>query len=81
MRMKLFKVISNCLLIYWVCWFALVRNMWEFLSTSHAPINTNEDLANTPYLCLDLLSNLEVMHSEQQNVFILLQPARKRWIK
>ena len=41
-----------------MCWFALVRNMWGFLATSHAPITANENLLNEPYFCLVLLANL-----------------------
>ena len=41
-----------------MCWFDLVRNMWGFLSTSHAPNNANENLSNKPYFCLGLLANL-----------------------
>ena len=42
-------------------WFPLVRNMWGFLATSHAPITTNDSLANKPYFCLGLLANLEYL--------------------
>ena len=52
-----FKVPSKFLLIYWICWFALVRNMWYFKATKYAPITDNENLANNPYFCLGLLSN------------------------
>ena len=58
MGTKLFKVPSECLLISWICWFALVRNMLGLLSTSHDPITANHNLANKPSF-LVLLSNLE----------------------
>ena len=32
--------------------------MWGFLSTSHAPINYNENLANKPHPLLGLLAKL-----------------------
>ena len=39
-------------------WVALVRKMWGFLATSHAPITANENLANKPYFWA-LSANLE----------------------
>ena len=41
-----------------MCWFDLVRKMWEFLATSHPPIAANDSLANKSYLCVGLLANL-----------------------
>ena len=32
--------------------------MWGFLANSHAIITDNDNLANKPYFCLGLLSNL-----------------------
>ena len=55
---KWFKVPSKCLLIYWICWFSIVRKIWGFLANSHTPINANENLENKPYFRLCLLSNL-----------------------
>ena len=49
---KLFKVTSKCLLISCICWFALVRNIWGFLSTPRTLITANEILANKKYFCL-----------------------------
>ena len=58
MGLKWFKVPSKFLLISWMCWFAIVRNNWEFLSNSHSPSSTNDNLANNPYFSLDLLANM-----------------------
>ena len=58
MEPKWFKVPSKRLLIFWLCLFTLVRNMWGFLATSHAPITSNENLSNKPYFYLGLLANL-----------------------
>ena len=56
---KKVKVSSKCLLISWICWFDLVRNMLGLLSTSHAPFTDNDNSKNESYFCLGLLSNLE----------------------
>ena len=42
-----------------MCWFDIIRKMWGFLATSHAPITANESLENIPYSCLGLLANPE----------------------
>ena len=41
-----------------MCCFDLVRNMWGFFSTSHAPITDNENISNKLYFCLGSLSNI-----------------------
>ena len=55
---KLFKVPSKFILIYWICWFDKVRNMWGLLATSYAPTIANDNLANKAYFCLGLFYNL-----------------------
>ena len=54
-----FEVPSKYLIISWICWFYQVRNVWEFLATSHAPTTDNDNLSNKPHFCLGLLDNLE----------------------
>ena len=46
------------LLIYWICWFVLVRNMWWILYISHATTTDNANLANKTYFCFGLFTNL-----------------------
>ena len=58
MRTKLFNFPSKCLFIYWMFWFAQIRNMWGILDTSHATITDNDNLENKPYFCFVLLANL-----------------------
>ena len=41
-----------------MCWFGLFRNMWGFLSISHATITANENLSNKSYFSLVLIANL-----------------------
>ena len=55
---KWFNITSKCLLIFWVCWFDLVINMWGLLSMPHATTIAYENLVNKPYFCLVLLANL-----------------------
>ena len=41
-----------------MCWFALNRNIWGLLATSHDTITANENLANKPHFWGGLLANL-----------------------
>ena len=55
-----------------MCWFALVRKIWAFLATSHAPITDNKNLTNKPYICLSLLANLaDIMRLVDARTIIL----------
>ena len=41
-----------------MCWFFLVRTMWVCLATLHAPIGADKNIANSPYILLDLFYNI-----------------------
>ena len=82
MEPYLFKVPSKSLLISLMCWFAIVGNMWVFLSTSRARVTDNDSLANEQYFCLGLLANLvDILklvdaRSIILGLFILLLPCK-----
>ena len=58
---KLFKVPSYFPLIYWICWFDILIDMWGLLATSYAPITANDNLENKPHLFWGLLANLSAL--------------------
>ena len=55
-----------------MCWFDIVRNMWMFLATAHAPTTANENLENKPYFCLGLLANLADLLRPVNTISIVL---------
>ena len=74
---KLFKVPSKSLLISLICWFAIVGNMWEVLSTLPYPNIANNNLENKSYFCLGLLANLvylQRLFDARSSVLVIFDP-------
>ena len=74
---KTCKVPSKSLLISLICWFAIVGNMWEVLSTSPYPTIANNNLENKSHFCFGLLANLvylQRLFDARSSVLVIFDP-------